>query len=58
MVDLPVRIKFTHRDDLIFNQSVYIKTTYNNSNPALHIVDEASRFNTEKWLQNISAKYI
>jgi hypothetical protein len=29
---------------------------YINDKPVLHIVDEATRFNTARWLENISAK--
>jgi hypothetical protein len=54
----PGRFKFTLKnDDIDFNHSVFVDIMYIDNNPLLHIVDEATRFQAARWLQNISAKH-
>ena len=53
----PGRFKFTLREDLDFNHSVYVDVMYINGSPVLHIIDEATRYQAARWLQNISAKH-
>jgi hypothetical protein len=53
----PGRFKFTLREDLDFNHSVYVDIIYINGSPVLHIIDEATRYQAARWLQNISAKH-
>jgi hypothetical protein len=53
----PGRFKFTLRKDLDFNHSIIVDIMYIDSSPILHIIDEATRFQAARWLQNISAKH-
>ncbi len=53
----PGRFKFTLRDDVNFNYSIIVDIMYLNGKPVLHIVDEGTRYQAGKWLQNISAKH-
>jgi hypothetical protein len=52
------RFKFTLRDDVNFNYSVIVDVMYVENSLILHVIDEATRFQAAKWLQNISAKHI
>jgi hypothetical protein len=54
------RFKFTLRDDvnMNFNYSVIVDIMYIENSPILHVVDEATRFQAARWLQNITAKHI
>ncbi|KAE8549770.1 hypothetical protein EYB25_008294 [Talaromyces marneffei] len=52
----PGRFRFTVRDDVSFNHSIIVDIMYINGKPVLHVVDEATRFNAARWLENISAK--
>ncbi len=54
------RFKFILRDDvnMNFNYSVIVKVMYIENSSILHVVDEATRFQAVKWLQNITAKHI
>jgi thiol-disulfide isomerase/thioredoxin len=54
------RFKFILRDDvnMNFNYSVIVNVMYIENNLILHVIDEATRFQAAKWLQNISAKHI
>lgn len=54
----PGRFKFTLREDVNFNYTITVDIMYIDNTPILHVVDEATRFQAAKWLQNISAKYI
>jgi len=38
------RFKFTLREDLDFNHSVYVDIIYINGSPVLYIIDEATRY--------------
>jgi hypothetical protein len=55
----PGRFKFVLRDDQDsdFNHSIFVDVMYIDGNPILHIVDEATRFQAARWLQNVSAKH-
>jgi hypothetical protein len=55
----PGRFKFTLRDDqdCEFNYSIYVDIMYIDGSPVLHVIDEATRFQAARWLQNISAKH-
>ena len=55
----PGRFKFTLRADqnLVFNFSIFVNVMYIDGNPILHIIDEATRFQAAKWLQDLSAKH-
>ena len=53
----PGRFKFRLSDDTIdFNHSIYIDVMYINSKPALHVIDEATRFSAARFLRDISTK--
>lgn len=52
----PGRFRFTLQDDVKFNHSIIIDIMYIHEKLVLHIVDEATRFNTACWLKSISAK--
>ena len=53
----PGRFKFTLQDDVEFNYCIIVDIMYINGQPLLHIVDQATRFQAGRWLQNISAKH-
>ncbi len=52
------RFKFILRDDVNFNYSVIINVMYIENSSILHVIDEITRFQAARWLQNISAKHI
>jgi hypothetical protein len=54
------RFKIILKDDVNFNfnYSVIIDVMYIDSNLILHVVDDVTRFQAAKWLQNIFAKHI
>lgn len=54
----PMRFKFTLRDDVDFNHSIYIDIMYISGSPLLHVVDEATRFQAAKWLRNMSSQHV
>ena len=53
----PGRFKFTLREDLEFNHSIFVNIIYINGSPVLHVIDEATRFQAARWLRNISARH-
>jgi hypothetical protein len=53
----PGRFKFTLRDDIDFNYSIYVDIMYIDGQPVLHVIDEATRFQAARWLRDISAKH-
>ena len=55
----PGRFRFTLReqDDVNFNFNIVVDVMYINNSPVLHVVDEATRFQAGRWLQDISAKH-
>ena len=52
----PGRFKFNLRDDLSFNQSIIVDIMYINGRPILHVVDEETRYQSGRFLTNISTK--
>jgi hypothetical protein len=52
------RFTFTLKDEINFNYSVIVDIMYIENSLILHVVDDATRFQISKWLQNISAKHI
>jgi hypothetical protein len=54
------RFKFMLKDDenCNFNYSVIVDVMYIENHFILHVVDNATRFQIAKWLQNISVKHI
>ena len=53
----PGRFKFTLRDNVDFNHSVYIDVMYVDNQPLLHVVDEGTRFQAAHWLRNMTAQH-
>ena len=53
----PGRFKFNLREDVQFNLSIIVDIFYISGKPVLHVVDEGTRYQAGKWLQNISAKH-
>ncbi|KAI0990859.1 hypothetical protein K3495_g17328, partial [Podosphaera aphanis] len=53
-----MRFKFTLRDDVDFNHSIYIDIMYIDGSPVLHVVDEATRFQAAKWLRNMTSQHV
>jgi hypothetical protein len=51
------RFCFTLQDDVEFNYCIIVNIMYISSSPLLHIVDEGTRFQAGRWLQDISAKH-
>jgi hypothetical protein len=54
------RFKFILKDDANcnFNYSIIVDVMYIDNSLILHVVDDVTRFQIAKWLQNISAKHI
>jgi hypothetical protein len=48
------RFKFTLRNDVKFNYSIIVDIMYIDNHLILHVVDETTRFQVAKWLQNVS----
>ena len=55
-VKSPGRFKFNLRDDLSLDHSVIVDIMYINGRPVLHVVDEETRYQSGRFLANISAK--
>jgi hypothetical protein len=53
----PGRFKFNLRDDIQFNHTIIVDIFYIQGKPVLHVVDEGTRYQAGRWLQNISAKH-
>ncbi|RAL64335.1 hypothetical protein DID88_001811 [Monilinia fructigena] len=49
--------KFTLPEDTEFNYAIYVDVMYIAGEPVLHIVDEATRYQAARFLDNISAKH-
>ncbi len=52
------RFKFTLKNEINFNYSIIVDVMYIENHLILHVVDDVTRFQIVKWLQNISAKHI
>ncbi len=55
---LPGQFKFTLRDNVNFNFTIFVDIMYINNSPILHVVDEVTRYQAAKWLQNVLSKHI
>jgi hypothetical protein len=55
---LSEKFKFTLKDEINFNYSVIVDVMYIENSLILYVVDDATRFQIAKCLQNISAKHI
>ncbi|RAL60894.1 hypothetical protein DID88_010219 [Monilinia fructigena] len=53
----PGRFRFTLPEDTEFNYAIYVDVMYIAGEPVLHIVDEATRYQAARFLDNISAKH-
>jgi hypothetical protein len=51
------RFKFTLKDEINFNYSVIVDVMYIENHLILHVIDDATRFQAAKWLQNLTAKH-
>jgi hypothetical protein len=51
------RFKFNLRDDISFNYSIIVDIFYISGKPVLYVVDEGTRYQAGRWLQNISVIY-
>jgi len=54
----PRRFKFTLRSDKQFNQMVYVDIVTIDKKNALHVVDEATRYQAARWLPDNSAETV
>ncbi len=52
------QFKFTLKDEINFNYSIIVDVMYIENHLILHVVDDVTRFQIVKWLQNISVKHI
>jgi len=52
----PSRFRFNLRDDVSFNCSIMVDIFYISAQLVLYVVDKATRYQTGRWLSNISAK--
>jgi hypothetical protein len=51
------RFKFILKNDVNFNFFIIVNIMYIENSLILHVIDETTRFQAVKWLQNINAKY-
>lgn len=52
----PMRFKFTIKNDTNFNHTVFVDVFYISGDPVLHLVDEATKFQAARWLNNMTAE--
>ena len=52
------RFSFIIKNDVDFNFNIIVDILYIIFKPVLHIVDEATRFQTGRWLKNINARHL
>ncbi|KAI1798510.1 putative transposase [Daldinia bambusicola] len=53
----PGRFKFTLKNDVDFNHSVYVDVMYIKNRPVLHAIDKATSFQAAKFLKDMTAKH-
>ncbi|KAI1005021.1 hypothetical protein K3495_g3195 [Podosphaera aphanis] len=53
----PGRFRFTLKDNVRFNYCIVVDIMYIDGNPLLHVIDEGTKFQADRWLQNLSAKH-
>jgi hypothetical protein len=51
------RFKFTLKDEINFNYAVIVDVMYIENHFILHIIDDVTRFQVAKWLQNLIIKH-
>lgn len=51
------QFKFTLKEDVNFNYSILINIMYIDGSQILYVIDEITRFQAVKWLNNFSAKH-
>ncbi|KHJ31224.1 hypothetical protein EV44_g3699 [Erysiphe necator] len=54
----PGRFRFSLKDDVNFNYTIVIDIMYIEGKEVLHIVDEATRFQAARWLDNVTSKHV
>ena len=54
----PGRFRFTLRDDVEFNYCIIVDIMYISGKPLIHVVDEATRYQAGRWLNNLTAKHL
>lgn len=54
----PGRFKFTLKDEALFNHSVIADIFHLDGGPVLHVIDEATRFQSARFLDDVSAKHV
>jgi hypothetical protein len=52
------RFSFSIRNDFEFNFNILVNILYIESKSVLHLVNEAIRFQADRWLRNISARHV
>ena len=52
------KFNFTIKNDMDFNFHIIVDIFYIEEKPVLHFIDEATRFQTDKWLKNIIVKNV
>lgn len=55
-VQRPRRFKLILRDNVEFNQNIYVDIFYIDGKPVLHVVDEGTRSQAARWLPNVSSE--
>lgn len=53
----PRRFKFALHKDIEFNHTVYVDVMYIDSSLVLHVVDEATKFQAARWLENMTSQH-
>lgn len=51
------RFKFTLKDDVEFNHTIFVDVVHIDGNPVLHIVDKQTKFQAARWLKNMTAQH-
>jgi hypothetical protein len=53
----PGRFKFSLKDDVSFNSEIIVDVFWIENKPIIHVVDEATRYQAARWLENSSSKH-
>ncbi|XDG08264.1 hypothetical protein ABKA04_007879 [Annulohypoxylon sp. FPYF3050] len=53
----PGRFKFTIKDDIDFNHSIYVDVMYLKGKPVLHVLDKATTYQAAKFMRDMTAKH-
>ncbi|KHJ32289.1 hypothetical protein EV44_g3486 [Erysiphe necator] len=54
----PGRFRFNIKDEINFNYTIVIDIMYIEGKEMLHVIDEATRFQAAKWLDNVTSKHV